>query len=269
MGTRRYTTLRGLFLQDDPESEEDTIPARFGLKDEGDDRWVKFKREIEQLNASAPSGTQYKVVFLGRHGQGYHNVAMENCWTKLNGDGELVWGPDPELTLLGVEQAKDASRAWKTELEYGIPLPEKLYSSAMRRAIKTNQVTFEGFLRPGLKTTVVENARERIGVSTCDKRRKKSEIAIDFPDYPFEPGFTEEDDVWSPELRETFEEIDIRAKKILDMIFDNEEEQFISITSHHRFIDAFLRVCEHRPWALPTGGVLPIILRADQQLSLN
>lgn len=63
---------------------------------------------------------------------------------------------DPELTLLGVEQAKDASRAWKTELEYGIPLPEKLYSSAMRRAIKTNQVTFEGFLRPGLKTTVVE-----------------------------------------------------------------------------------------------------------------
>jgi len=28
----------------------------------------------------------------------------------------------------------------------------------------------------------------------------------------------------------------------------------ISITSHHAFIDAFLRVCGHRPWALPTGG---------------
>jgi broad specificity phosphatase PhoE len=66
---------------------------------------------------------------------------------------------DPELTELGVEQAKHAYRAWKAELEYNIPLPEKLYSSPMRRAIKTNQVTFEGLLRPGLKTTIVEAGR--------------------------------------------------------------------------------------------------------------
>ncbi|KAF8437205.1 histidine phosphatase superfamily [Boletus edulis BED1] len=262
MGTRRYTTVCGFFLQDDPESNE--LPPRFGLKDDNDDRWVKFKGEIEQLNASAPSGTQYKVVFLGRHGEGYHNVAMkkytvEACrittfWSKLDGDGELVWGPDPDLTNLGVEQAKDANCTWKTELEYGIPLPEKLYSSPMRRAIKTNQVTFEGVLRPSLKTTIVENTRERNGVSTCDKRRKKSEIASDFPDYPFEEGFIEEDEIWDPDVRETFEEVDVRAKKVLDMIFDKDEEQFISITSHYRFIDAFRRVCGHLPWDLPTGG---------------
>ncbi|KAI9574307.1 histidine phosphatase superfamily [Boletus coccyginus] len=253
MGTRRYTTLRGFFLQDDPESQVDGIPPRFGLKDDSDSRWVKFKEEIERLNANAPSGTQHTAVFVGRHGEGYHNVAMEN-WTRLNGDGELVWGPDPELTELGIEQAKNAHQAWKTELEYSIPLPEKLYSSPMRRAIKTNQVTFEGLLRPDLKTTIVENIREKNCVSTCDKRRKKSEIANDFPDYLFEEGLTEEDETWDPELRETYEEVDIRAKKVLDMIFDNDEEQFISITSHHAFIDAFLRVCGHRPWALPTGG---------------
>jgi len=279
MGTRRYTTLRGLFLQDDPKSEKDAaiqIPPRFGLQDDSDERWAKFRGEIERLNASAPSGTQYKVVFLGRHGEGYHNVAMAkytteewmSCQTRLNGDGELVWGPDPELTELGVEQAKHAYRAWKAELEYNIPLPEKLYSSPMRRAIKTNQVTFEGLLRPGLKTTIVENIREKNCVSTCDKRRKKSEIATDFPDYPFEEGFTEEDETWKPEDRETLEELDIRAKKVLDMIFDNDKEQFISITSHHGFIGAFLRVCGHRPWAPSTGGVVPIVLKAEQ-LSLN
>ncbi|KAF8138873.1 histidine phosphatase superfamily [Boletus edulis] len=295
MGTRRYTTVCGFFLQDDPESNEVVgLPPRFGLKDDNDDRWVKFKGEIEQLNASAPSGTQYKVVFLGRHGEGYHNVAMkkytvEACrcreWSKLDGDGELVWGPDPDLTNLGVEQAKDANCTWKTELEYGIPLPEKLYSSPMRRAIKTNQVTFEGVLRLSLKTTIVEvrralradwlyftldlssqNTRERNGVSTCDKRRKKSEIASDFPDYPFEEGFIEEDEIWDPDVRETFEEVDVRAKKVLDMIFDKDEEQFISITSHYRFIDAFRRVCGHLPWDLPTGGVLPIVVRAEQLL---
>ena len=107
----------------------------------------------------------------------------------------------------------------------------------------------------------------------CDKRRKKSEIASDFPDYLFEEGFTEEDVTWDPEIRETPEELDVRATKVLDVIFDNDEEQctsrtlslravtykkttfpVISITSHHGFIDAFLRVCGHRPWALPTGG---------------
>ena len=66
---------------------------------------------------------------------------------------------DPELTEVGVEQARGAHRAWKTELEYNIPLPEKLYCSPLRRAIKTNQVTFEGLLRPDLKTTIVEVGR--------------------------------------------------------------------------------------------------------------
>lgn len=47
----------------------------------------------------------------------------------------------------------------------------------------------------------------------------------DFPDYSFEEGLTEEDETWDPEVRETYEEVDIRAKKVLDMIFDNDEEQ--------------------------------------------
>ncbi|KAF8559453.1 hypothetical protein OG21DRAFT_736599 [Imleria badia] len=240
MSMQHYTTLRGLFLQDDPESEVNlnaAIPPRFGLKDDSDDRWVKFQGEIERLNASAPSGTQYKVIFLGRHGEGYHNVAMDkytteewSSWARLNGDGELVWGPDPDLTELGVEQARNANRTWKKELEYNIPLPEKLYTSPLRRAIKTNKVTFEGLLRPGLNTTIVENIREKNCVSTCDKRRKKSEIASDFPDYPFEDGFPEEDETWDPDVRETIEQLAIRAKKVLDMIFDNDEEQCMSGT---------------------------------------
>jgi len=28
-----------------------------------------------ELNASAPEGTSYKVIYFARHGQGYHNVA--------------------------------------------------------------------------------------------------------------------------------------------------------------------------------------------------
>ncbi|KAG9317783.1 histidine phosphatase superfamily [Chiua virens] len=195
------------------------------------------------------------AYFLGAHSK----------WVRLNGDGELVWGPDPELNELGVEQARDVNRAWRAELNYNIPLPEKLYTSPLSRAIKTNQISFENLLSPDLKTTIVEIVREKTGVSTFNRRRKKSEIERDFPDYPFEQGFTEEDECWDPDTRETPEELDARAKKVLDMVFDD-DGQFISITTHHGFIEAFLRVCNHRPWKLPTGGVMPIVLKAEQQL---
>ncbi|KAF9236217.1 histidine phosphatase superfamily [Melanogaster broomeanus] len=232
MGTRRYT-----------------IPPRFGLKDDSDDRWEKFKGEIGRLSAGALPTTQYKVIYLGRHGQGYREY-----WSRLDGDGKLVWGPDPELSQLGMEQANDAHRAWEQELRYKMPLPEKMYSSPMRRAIRTHRLTFQGLGEQGLKTTIVENIREKNGVSTCDKRRSRPEIQKDFPEYLFEDGFPEEDETWDPEIRETPEEVDGRATKVLDMIFENDKEQFISITSHHAFICAFLRVCGHRAWDLPTGG---------------
>lgn len=31
--------------------------------------------QLESLNAAAPSDTVYKLFFLGRHGEGYHNAA--------------------------------------------------------------------------------------------------------------------------------------------------------------------------------------------------
>ena len=79
--------------------------------------------------------------------------------------------------------------------------------------------------------------------------------------------------MWTSNDRETRGQIEMRAKAVLDMVFENDKEhckdQFflfrvnegtdeicpvISITSHSSFIDAFLRVAGHRPWALSTGG---------------
>ena len=31
--------------------------------------------QVAALNAAAPVDTVYKVLFLGRHGEGYHNAA--------------------------------------------------------------------------------------------------------------------------------------------------------------------------------------------------
>ena len=64
---------------------------------------------------------------------------------------------DPPLTPLGEQQAQDAHAAWEKERRFGIPLPEKLYTSPLTRAIRTHQVTFDDTLLPSRpKTMIVE-----------------------------------------------------------------------------------------------------------------
>lgn len=45
--------------------------------------WQRFEHYVKTLNGNAEEGTEYKVLYLGRHGQGYHNVAESRYGTKL------------------------------------------------------------------------------------------------------------------------------------------------------------------------------------------
>lgn len=110
---------------------------------------------------------KYKLLFLGRHGQGWHNVAeafygtpaWDDDWSKLNGNGTITWGPDAQLTPLGVEQAKNATAAWKEELLAGIPEPEVLYSSPLSRAAETAKITFDWWFSNKEKGKILEVGR--------------------------------------------------------------------------------------------------------------
>lgn len=83
-----YTTVTGFFLQD----EATTVPGtfdytstNFGLinrtystdKDERKSltQWQKFENYVVSLNDHSGNNVEYKVLFMGRHGEGYHNVA--------------------------------------------------------------------------------------------------------------------------------------------------------------------------------------------------
>lgn len=56
---------------------------------------------------------------------------------------------------------------------------------------------------------------------TCDKRATRTEIRTAFPDFSIEKGFTEEDELWMPDVRETDVERDLRIRMVLDRIFRN------------------------------------------------
>lgn len=61
------------------------------------------------------------------------------------------------------------------------------------------------------------------GVHTCDKRSPRSSIAKAFPQFDIEANFTEEDELWTADHRETEEEVVIRIRQALDEIFDGDD----------------------------------------------
>ncbi|KAI5888873.1 phosphoglycerate mutase-like protein [Schizophyllum commune H4-8] len=270
--TITFNTLTGFFVHEDIGADSAAIgavPPRFGLKDDSSDRWRKLLSHVHYLNATAEDGALYKLFILGRHGQGYHNLAeskygtkaWDDYWAKLNGDDEITWGPDPELTPLGKNQARDVNAMWKQEIQTGMPLPYFLYSSPFTRALHTLRITFGDFLCQTPRPLVLENCREVSGVHTCDKRRTRSYIASAFPEVDIEDGFTEEDEYYDDDVREPPESVVARARAVLVRIFEDREREFISITAHGGWINAFLTAVGRAHFALPTGGVLPLIVK--------
>ncbi|XP_006456414.1 hypothetical protein AGABI2DRAFT_78087, partial [Agaricus bisporus var. bisporus H97] len=246
------------------------IPPRLGLLDDSSDRWRNFRKRITELDEEArKENGSVKVFFFARHGQGWHNVAEAKYGTKhwdaemsiKNGDDDIIWGPDPELTPIGINQAMEARRGWEEELAFGITLPDKLYSSPLVRAMDTLRVTFEGIFRGDTEkqptVLVVENCREENGIHTCDQRRSRSFIHERFPTFEFEEGLTEEDELWDAEIRETKAQVSKRAQDVLDYIFQKDTDStYISVTAHGGIINGFLQAIGRPSFPLLTGGML-------------
>ncbi|KAI0632425.1 phosphoglycerate mutase-like protein [Trametes polyzona] len=274
-----YQIVTGFFAQDDPAADGvriGALPPRFGLLDDSPSRWSRFATRIEGLNAAAPPGTRYKVCFFVRHGQGYHNVAeakygrelWDQHWSKLYRDEELVWGPDPDLTSIGVVQAEDARRLWETELEYNVPLPQKHYASPLQRALRTWHEIFvksESLSQHASRVKILEDLREEHGEHTCDMRSPRKTIAEEFPPpiYEFEEGFAEEDTIWKADERETKPHVRERAQAVLDRIFSQDEETYICITAHSGIINGFIAAMGRPRYPLPTGGILPLVIKGE------
>lgn len=49
------------------------------MKDDSKERWTKLKVALDELNGSAKPGVKYKLIFAGRHGQGYRVFASCYC----------------------------------------------------------------------------------------------------------------------------------------------------------------------------------------------
>jgi len=80
-----------------------------------------------------------------------------------------------------------------------------------------------------------------MGVHTCDRRSSKTYIIENYPSYKIEPDFTENDELWVPDLRESDSAQTARSKELLDDVFSHDDSTFISFSSHSGEIAAILR----------------------------
>lgn len=270
-----FEIVQGFFKQLLKETDE----TKFNYFDEHFGKlklWPDIFAELNELNAKADSNTTYKLFFLGRHGQGFHNLAnlkygekeWNEKWLRVTGDGEIVWAPDPELTDLGRQQAKDNHKQVAIELKDGLKVPTKWFASPFRRSIDTLIGTWEGHVELKEKKPLIkEDFRETIGVHVCDKRSPRRVIEEKYKPLGFEieDGFAEEDVYFKDDYREKVWEQALRMNRSFNYIFDTtdkQEDQFVSITSHSGSIRTQLLVLGHRPFAIGTGGMIPVLVKA-------
>lgn len=319
---------QGIFAQSDQETDDlvfNSIRNEFGMVMIGS--WPALQRLMNELNSRPVTDSyedqmslkhheerqvRYKVLFLTRHGYSYDNLGKEiygpqgweDYWSKQTGDGNIVWGLDPELTPLGVEQAKKSSLVWKRLLKKDAPIPQAFYVSPFTRALETLRYTWTEIETPNkIHTTtsddrtdlmrrasndsvgstvtlvssispplVIEDLRGPIGIPTCARRIDKGAIESRYPGCNFEKGFTEEDMLWTGVQSETPAEINQRTTRFLDYLFEHDwdeqepqrRSQFISVTTHGAVIKSLLGVVGHRPFKIPLGSTIPVLVKATQ-----
>jgi broad specificity phosphatase PhoE len=253
-------------------------------------QWQKLEFYVNSLNLRSGKDVDYKVLFLGRHGEGYHNVAETyygtpawNCyWSIRDGNGTVTWA-DAKITPIGVAQAQIAANFWASRIKLQkIPLPQSYYTSPLTRCLQTANITFSQLPLPWYQPfipTVKELFREGISGHTCDRRSNKTYIHDSFPHYKIEAGFSEEDLLWKPLEGEVPTDQDIRSKTVLDEVFGSDESTWMSVTSHSGEIASILRgiyptlgietiankylVLGHRAFSLNTGAVIPVLVKAE------
>lgn len=270
-----YSAVPGFFKQSiwgANVTEIGPVPKRFGLIDGHDKYWRSFREKIKKMNKKSGKDTTYKVLFLGRHGEGFHNLGLnyygeeewDRKWGRLTGNGTITWGPDAKLTPNGIEQAKRVNALWKDEMHNGggIPLPTALFVSPLRRTLYTLNESFAGVVDcpPPL---IVENLRDAYGLRTSDWRHNKTWIHERFPGFEFEEWFTERDELWEEGKREPTEHVQERVKDVLDRIFTL-SDTYLALVAHDKVISATFNLTGHPDYDLPTGGVIPLVIKVTR-----
>lgn len=267
----KYDVVQGLFKQ----TEEDTNDLKFDINEDNfglkrDTSWDDVLNKIKDLNDNE-DGEIYKLFFLARHGEGYHNIAGDGypernwtCYWSIQYGNETMEWYDATLTDNGYDQVNTLSESWKKQLfTNNAPLPQSYYVSPMRRCLQTYNYTWFSILNDTRVPLIKEFARETYGIDSQSRRHNKTYIEHFVPSYKFEDGFTEEDELWEKDKNESSKHREYRATVLFNDIFSSDTSDIISITSHSGMVSSMLKALNHRKFSLKTGQMITVLVKAS------
>jgi len=148
-----------------------------------------------------------------------------------------------------------------------IPLPASLYTSPLARCLQTTSLVYSPLFSSHstpFHPVIKERLRERLTDHTCDRRSSRAWIAANFPEYVFEEGFTEEDELWTGGRWETVEEHVARKQVVLEDIFGEDENMFVGLTVHSYAISAILRAVGLPEFRVSEGSCFALLVRGER-----
>lgn len=176
------------------------------------------------------------------------------------------WGPDAQLTPLGISEVHRTRDAWRREIAAGIPVPESHHVSPLSRSLSTLVETWELIRLNPPRPLVNELLRETLSLHYGDHRSRASDLRNKYPavDFPYHT-FPEEDPLWNYH-RESLEGRNARIKHVMDQIMLNDRNTYISMTSHSGVINSTLVALGHRPYQLQTAGMIPVVVKIERDV---
>ncbi|CCD26223.1 phosphoglycerate mutase family protein NDAI_0H00490 [Naumovozyma dairenensis CBS 421] len=265
-----------------------------------------FNNNWKQLYESIPKEDEfysYKLLIIGRHGQGYHNAATirygwnewDKYWSMLQGDEFSNW-VDSKLTPLGERQVQIIGETVLLPMikQLGF-LPHVFFSSPLRRCLETfigswgvvfgsymgNDTNNDGSTRKHVNVEILENLRETLGKYTCNERVDRSVLLKEYQNFEMgnnnsslclklDNDYPEVDRLWVTYPRESRSELDERIHKVLIELFSKitDEQRLISITCHAHVINSILRNLNHPPILnLETGKIVCTVVQVKKRTS--
>ncbi|KAF3914891.1 hypothetical protein ABW20_dc0106774 [Dactylellina cionopaga] len=186
-------------------------------------------------------------------------------WSRQDGNGTAKWY-DADLTPNGFQDAKHLHGLWNKHLGgTDLAMPELLLSSPLSRAAETLIHTFNLTTRypPPPSPIFIEYLREPFGVETHSSRRSYTDLKKKYPLFTFEEEFREFDPYWTYNRDETDVSVMHRTKIFLENLFLRRDEQFVAVATHNSIIQAVLNATGHRPFDVPIGHMIPIVLKGS------
>lgn len=147
-------------------------------------------------------------------------------------------------------------------------MPSTLYCSPLQRCLQTCLYSLTPLMENHgreFRPLVMDKLRERMTMHTCDKRHPRSWIQDKWPQYEIGPDVSEIDELGQLNREETYAEHALRKQKALAEIFDRDQGQFLSLTTHSQAINALLEACGGQRIKVREGTTLAVLVRGEKR----